>query len=260
MSQNTKEPEYNKNFTDLLEIMWGENFLSPGGPQLIDYMLRGVDLNNKKMLDIGCGLAGPALYLARQHKVEIVGIDVDADLIDEAQDRINSANHLNGKVTALFSKPEAALPFKNNTFDLVFGKESWLHIKNKAKFFREIFRVLKPQGQLINLDWMHTSSNYNEDMKKFVVADGLTFHFITPDEYETILHTAGFSQIKLTDTSHITLAETKKDCDFLTNSVASKVIHHFGEIYYAASLASWQLQEKVFAAGEMKSGLITARK
>ncbi len=48
--------QYAKAFTDALQFMWGEGFLSPGGHEEIDDMLEGHNLAGKRVLDIGSGL------------------------------------------------------------------------------------------------------------------------------------------------------------------------------------------------------------
>jgi hypothetical protein len=50
--------QYAKDFTDALQFMWGDGFLSPGGPEEVAEMLAGIDLSGKRVLDIGSGLGG----------------------------------------------------------------------------------------------------------------------------------------------------------------------------------------------------------
>ena len=74
--------QYSRAFTDALQFMWGEGFLSPGGPEEVDDMLQGHDISGKRVLDIGSGLGGVDLLLVTRHgAAEVVGIDVDDQLI-----------------------------------------------------------------------------------------------------------------------------------------------------------------------------------
>jgi SAM-dependent methyltransferase len=268
----TEHVPYNKDFTDMLEIMWGDSFLSAGGMGLIDYMLEGNDLTGRKVLDIGCGLCGPALYMARKYDgVAITAVDVDAALVAEGERRVrdavrqwqgadSSSSSLHGSVKVMKVVPNAPLPFPDNNVDVVFGKESWLHIENKAAFCKDVARVLKPRGLLINLDWMHASPNYSADMQRFVAIDGLTFYLITSAEYQNLLQRFGFESVSIVDISQRTLVETRKDYANLKGNAATKVIQRFGDEHHNAALESWSLQAKVFASGEMQSALIKAVK
>ena len=44
MSGNTRNSQYNENFNTALQWMWGDGFLSPGGPEEVASMLEGIDL------------------------------------------------------------------------------------------------------------------------------------------------------------------------------------------------------------------------
>jgi phosphoethanolamine N-methyltransferase len=257
----TAEPaQYDKDFTNMLELMWGEHFLSPGGNKVIDKIFRNIDLTNQKVLDIGCGLGGPALYLAKKYKANIIGIDIEPNLVKDAQQRAIKTHNLKGHVQFSIMAKEEPLNFANNSFDIIFGKESWLHIKNKELFFQEIFRILKPGGIMVSLDWMHASAEYSTDMQQFVVIDGLDFSFITPKEYKQLLTAASFKNISFEDTSAMSLSETEYDYSRLLGELKQQVIDQFGEEYYQNSLASWKLQAKVFANKELLTGIFTAYK
>jgi SAM-dependent methyltransferase len=72
---------------------------------------------------------------------------------------------------------------ETESVDVIVGKESWLHIKNKAFFFKEIYRALKPGGIFVCVDWMHRNASYSNLMKQFVFMDGLTFNLCTIKAY-----------------------------------------------------------------------------
>ena len=83
--------QYAKDFTDALQFMWGEGFLSPGGPEEVAEMVAGIDLTGKRVLDVGSGLGGVDILLAVKHgAAEVVGIDVEPQLVDVARDLISA--------------------------------------------------------------------------------------------------------------------------------------------------------------------------
>ena len=57
--------QYPEDFTSRLQAIWGDGFLSPGGPEEIAEIVAGLDLDGKTVLDIGFGIGGPAAILAR---------------------------------------------------------------------------------------------------------------------------------------------------------------------------------------------------
>ena len=56
----TDEGHYGPKQLNLLKTVWGEGFLSPGGTDEIDEVMKGIDASGKSILDIGCGCGGAA--------------------------------------------------------------------------------------------------------------------------------------------------------------------------------------------------------
>jgi len=69
----------------LAELVWGKGFLSPGGPDNVKETVAGLDLADKLVLDIGCGIGGPALVLAGELGARVIGFDLEAPLIARAE-------------------------------------------------------------------------------------------------------------------------------------------------------------------------------
>lgn len=61
----THENEYHDNMITMLELIWGEGYMAPGGAGNVAKMLRDIETRGKRILDIGCGIGGPALEIAR---------------------------------------------------------------------------------------------------------------------------------------------------------------------------------------------------
>ena len=54
MEKNSQhDAEYDLNAMRFLETLWGEGFLSPGGPDEVDRVLEKVTIQGKTGLDIG---------------------------------------------------------------------------------------------------------------------------------------------------------------------------------------------------------------
>ena len=83
----TDEGHYGPKQLNMLKTVWGEGFLSPGGTEEIDEILKGVDAKNLNILDIGCGCGGAAFHLINGHNASFVtGIDIEPLVIARAKE------------------------------------------------------------------------------------------------------------------------------------------------------------------------------
>ena len=145
--------QYAKAFSDALQFIWGKGFLSPGGPEEVREMLAGHDLCDSTVLDIGSGLGGIDILLAREHGAkQVIGIDVDPRLIEEARHLVREEG-LESRIRFDLVEP-GALPYTDESFDAVFSKDAMVHIPDKAALYAEVKRVLKPGGSFIAADWL----------------------------------------------------------------------------------------------------------
>jgi len=104
-----RELEYTDDFVAVVEAMWGEGFLSPGGAEEVARIVEGVDLSGARVLDVGCGTGGCDLELIRRHgAAEVVGIDVEPQLVARCHD-LAAAKGLADRLTFRLVEP-GALP------------------------------------------------------------------------------------------------------------------------------------------------------
>ena len=114
-----------------LEEVWGEGYLSPGEPEEVGRVVDGLDLTDKHVLDIGWGSGAITLSLARDHgAAHVTGIDVETPVCRAAEARAAAAG-LQDRLTITQVEP-GPLPFAENSFDVVFSKDSIIHIPDKA--------------------------------------------------------------------------------------------------------------------------------
>jgi phosphoethanolamine N-methyltransferase len=130
----------------MLEAVWGEGFLSPGGAEEVARVIGSHRLTGLSVLDIGCCAGGVDVALATTHGAAYVcGIDVEDPVLTHARALV--ARHGLSDRIGLVKVAPGPLSFPPATFDVVFSKEALVHIPNKHDLMREVFRVLKPGGR-----------------------------------------------------------------------------------------------------------------
>ncbi len=166
---------YHDRMIGILERLWGDGWLSPGGPDEVRRLLEGMDLTGKSILDIGCGAGGIDVLLVQEFGAGYVcGIDVEDTVLANARARAGKAGCAD-RIGVVKVVP-GPLPFPPGTFDIVFSKDSIVHIPDKHTLMRDVFRVLKPGGWFVASDWLIGHDNEpSPQMKDYIASEGLDF-------------------------------------------------------------------------------------
>jgi cyclopropane fatty-acyl-phospholipid synthase-like methyltransferase len=118
------------------------------------------------VLDVGCGSGGPALTMAAQWEVHVTGVDLVPRHIERAREHA-AARGLDGR-TAFLEADATSLPFPDASFDHVYAIESAYHAPDKARFYAECARVLRPGGSFLGTDWLHGNGGAGEDGERLL--------------------------------------------------------------------------------------------
>ncbi|MFM1843659.1 MAG: hypothetical protein RLZZ490_2402, partial [Cyanobacteriota bacterium] len=161
----------------------------------------------ERILDIGCGIGGSSLYLAKKYQGAVVGVSLSPVQVNRAQERAETAGLKN---SCQFHVANALdLPFEAGSFDWVWSLESGEHMPNKAQFLQEAWRMLKPGGRLILATWCHRPLNpgngpltpdERHHLQRIYDVYCLPYVISLPD-YQAIAVDCGFDQIKTEDWS-----------------------------------------------------------
>jgi SAM-dependent methyltransferase len=103
-----------------------------------------------RVLDVGCGIGGPARWLAAKHGCRVTGIDLTEEFIAVA-DMLTARCGL-GDAVAFRHGDALYLPFGEAAFDLVWCQNVSMNVDDKPRFYREIRRVLKPGARFTSTD------------------------------------------------------------------------------------------------------------
>lgn len=97
------------------------------------------------LIDIGCGIAGPARWIASSFACKISAVDLTPEFCAAAA-TLNALTGLSGQVSVQPANA-LALPFGDQQFDGGYAQNVLMNIADKRAFARETFRVLKPGGR-----------------------------------------------------------------------------------------------------------------
>jgi cyclopropane fatty-acyl-phospholipid synthase-like methyltransferase len=150
-----------------------------------------------RLLDLGCGPAGPLTFIAAQAKCTAVGLDVSANAIDAARARGASLG-LSERVTLQQADLNEALPFTAAYFHAVLSVDVILHLRDRASVFREVFRVLAPGGTFLFTDAGVITGPVSSEEIQRRTPHGYA-QFVPPGINEQLLERADFHVTERTD-------------------------------------------------------------
>lgn len=169
--------EYYDLVTDFYEYGWGQAFhFAPRyvgetfyeGLARHEYFLalNGGWKRGDRILDIGCGVGGPARNIARLTRAVVTGINNNAYQISRAK-RHDARVGLQGHVNYLRAD-FCNMPIKDNEYDGAYAIEATCHATDKVKCYGEIFRCLKPGAVFCCYEWIITDKydDSNEQHRK----------------------------------------------------------------------------------------------
>ena len=260
IDQESEVGEYDSAMQTLLQLIWGEGFMSPGGAAEVAYLLEGSDIRGCKVLDIGAGLGAIDQLLVTQHgAASVVGIDVDPVLLKQMDARI-ARTQLADRITSRCVAP-GPLPFESESFDVVFSKDSILHIPDKAALYADIHRILRPGGRFIASDWLRGGTGaYSAEMMEYFRLEGVTYNMVTLGECAVAVKRAGFVDVEVRDRNEWYFALAQRELKSMEGDLKPVIVERIGPDRAEHYIANWRQLVLVLRRGELRPGHLKAVK
>jgi ubiquinone/menaquinone biosynthesis C-methylase UbiE len=250
--------EYGDDMVALLQLIWGEGFMTPGDVGYIKTTIAGRDLSGKEVLDIGSGLGGHDIVLARDHGAKVTGIDIEPDLVARAR-RLIRREALSNRIQIEVVSP-GPLPFPDQRFDVVYSSAAFTQVADKRGMFAECLRVLRPGGELLVYDWMKAPGRYSADMLYFFKMEELTYAMDTLEAHGRLLTEAGFTDVELEDATEEYRRDARSEYETMKGPLRSRMVQLLGTEAAEHFIEDWRSMTVVLDKGELRPGRYRARK
>ncbi len=173
-----------------------------GGRPATEVVLGRLELGpDLTVLDVGCGLGGPARYCATTFGCRVTGIDLTPSYVEAA---IALSGWVGLGESVDFHVMSAVDPaFDSGSFDAAYLLHVGMNIADKSGLFTAIAEVLRPGGRLAVYDLMRTDTGDLTYPLPWASTEATSF-VATPAVYEAALTDAGFEIVGSHD--HLELA------------------------------------------------------
>lgn len=169
-----------------------DHFHARGFPATVELADKLPITNGQHILDIGCGLGGPARYLAHRFGCKVSGVDITPQFVEVA-DKLTGLLHMEGKVELSLGDGNH-LPYPDATFDGAISQHVTMNVENRIQFFVEACRVLKP-GAFFAITEHGLGASGDPQYPLPWSEDGSGAYLKTPDDTRGLLERSGFEDV-----------------------------------------------------------------
>ncbi|MBR8835350.1 MAG: methyltransferase domain-containing protein [Stigonema ocellatum SAG 48.90 = DSM 106950] len=241
----------------------------------------------KNILDVGCGIGGTSVYLfqslsgikdydsspqesykpksqawSNEININVTGITLSPVQANRATERAAAAG-LSEKTSFLVADAQA-MPFADDSFDLVWSLESGEHMPNKTQFIQECYRVLKPGGTFIMVTWCHRpmdtplTTDEQKHLQEIYQVYCLPYVISLP-EYEAIARKVGLQNVRTADWSRAVAPfwDVVIDSALTPSAIWGLLLSGWSTIQAALSLG---LMRRGYERGLIRFGLLCGNK
>lgn len=228
-----------------------------GGLAATDALARHAKINESThVLDLCCGLGGPARYLAYHHGCRVTGVDMNTDRLAGAV-RLTERTKLQDRV--LFHHANALQTgLADETFDVIVSQEAFCHIPDKKTLIAECVRLLKPGGRIVYTDILARNSMTNEIRSR--LENEMAFSELsTLEQYCHLLEEKSCPVVEVEDLSD-DWAQILIDRLAMYRSLKEQTVSSFGLAHFQKWDRTYSFFVGLYRSGELGGGRFVARK
>ena len=240
------------------EKIYGSKFLSHGGEKTTAKFCKELDLRpGQKVLDIGCGVGGSAFYMAQHFGVDVFAIDLSQNMISIAKDYWNEQPSGIQHRVQFHIEDATKMAYPENFYDVVYSRDTILHIFEKRPLFLNLLKCLKPGGKIMITDYCRGEGEHTMGFRKYVKLRG--YQLITVNEYGKMLEKAGFEEVEAKNNS-VYFKQLLKDGLNTLKEIKDEVVDEYSEEDYNYLCKNLKDQSANVDRGDHVWGYFVAKK
>jgi sterol 24-C-methyltransferase len=155
-----------------------------------------------RVVDIGCGVGGPAINIAKTTGASVTGLNFNAYQVARGRRAARRAG-VQGNCSFLLAN-YLDVPLADGCFDAAYSFEAICHTPDRALCLSELWRLISPGGQIALTEWALTDSfdgNHpvHRDIRERVEFGNATPNLPTTSQFAASVEAAGFEVLSSRD-------------------------------------------------------------
>ncbi|KAL7178568.1 hypothetical protein ACSBR1_042006 [Camellia fascicularis] len=236
------------------ERVFGPGFVSTGGIETTKEFVAKLDLKpGQKVLDVGCGIGGGDFYMAETFDVHVLGIDLSINMVSFALERA-----IGLKYSVEFEVADCTKKtYADNMFDVIYSRDTILHIQDKPALFKSFHKWLKPGGKVLISDYCKSAGPPSPEFAAYIQQRGYDLHSV--EAYGQMLKDAGFDEVVAEDRTNQFVKVLQRELNEVEKDKEA-FIQNFSEEDYNDIVGGWKAKMIRSSSGEQRWGLFIAKK
>lgn len=209
-----------------------------------------------RVLDVGCGMGGTAVWLAENMGCKVIGVTISPVQVRMALEAVEG----------LEDKPEFILDDANDlsikgVFDIVWAVEVVAHLSNRSNFFSKAAKLLAPGGKICEAAWLKADGLSDADEQKHVrpIEEGMLVSLPTLSEYERHMEDNGLRLLTYEDIS----PQVAPTWDICLNIIKDKTVWEIAarhSSHLISFLKSFKAMRNGFKTGAFRYALMVSER
>jgi sterol 24-C-methyltransferase len=109
-----------------------------------------------QVMDLGCGVGGPAREICRFSGATITGVNNNQHQVTRAQQITKTSGQLLASRCTFVQADFMNLPFETSSYDHAYAIEATCHAPDPVACYKEIARCIKPGGYFVCYEWVRS--------------------------------------------------------------------------------------------------------
>ncbi|XP_068709033.1 uncharacterized protein [Montipora capricornis] len=247
--------QYSSNSILRYEKIFGRGFVSTGGLETTEEIVAMLSLKpGQKVLDVGCGIGGSGFYMVKHFSVDVLGVDLSMNMIDIGKQR---AKEFKDEKVEFVVQDVTTASYEPESFDVVYSRDTILHIEDKKTLFANFLKWLKPGGELLISDYCRGPQELSDSMKEYIAKRH--YHLLSPEDYGKLLEEVGFIDVNAKDNTVRFIEVLKSERERFDREKAT-FLTDFSAEDFEYLVEDWETKIERCGRGDQKWGLFHAKK